>query len=397
MRSDRVDVMSRGSGRDGAGFSLVEMLLVIAVIALLIAMLMPALSGARQTAIRVKTQSMLADLSNAAQRFGNDNSGRNPGYFSEAQMGHSDNAAIGMTAMENAMLDLGGSRAVLARVSDDNAPSANPEAGIIEIGPSDDEEQQVVVNLNLIGAEGAYFVPEQEFFVPQVHDTQTAQQFGNPAGAGQELMPDVLDAWGNPILAWAQDPGAPTSLTLGGDADEVYTQIARVSSDGVGDPGDTTGPAWFYLQSNAAFLEADAFGSSGIDMSADPLTGRASTIGAGVADLERIRTLASVLASSSSYQLDPGVDGLENANFDEVFPSRSRGRFLVHSAGTDGIYLNSTDPGWAENARSSGGEYHIEFGNSYLDQNNVRYTDGNGAFTNIDLFDPFDDLMFGTK
>jgi prepilin-type N-terminal cleavage/methylation domain-containing protein len=389
-----------GSDRnqDRAGFSLVEMLLVIAVIALLIGMLMPALSGARQTAIRVKTQSMLADLSNAAQRFGNDNSGRNPGYFSEALMGHSDNNAIGMSAMENAMLDLGGSRAVLARADDPNAPAANPEAGIIIVGPSDQEENQVVVNLNLIGAEGAYYTPEQKFFLPQLHDnTVNAQQRGSAAGTGQALMPDVLDAWGNPLLAWSQDPGAPTSLQLTNDADEVYTQIARVSSDGVGDLGDTTGPAWFYLDSNSAFLEAPSFGSSGIDMSADPLTGRASTIGAGVADLERLRTLASLLASSNSYQLDPSVDGLENANFEEVYPSRARGRFLVHSAGTDGIYLNSTDPGWAENGHSDGTEYHIDFGNTYFDQNNVRYTDDNGAFTNIDLFEPFDDLMFGTK
>ncbi len=397
MRSDRVDVMSRGSGRDGAGFSLVEMLLVIAVIALLIAMLMPALSGARQTAIRVKSQSMMADLSNAAQRFGNDNNGRNPGYFSETLMGHSDNNAIGMSAMENAMLELGGTRAVLGSAMDDNMPGVNPEAGIIQIGPSADEENQVIVNLNLIGAEGAYYVPEQQFFRPLIHDgTGNAQQNGSPSDESQELMPDVLDAWGNPMLVWSQDPGAPSSLLLSSDADEVYTQIARVSSDGDGNPGDTTGPAWFYLESNSAFLEAPAFGSAGIDMSADPTTGSASVIGAAVADLDRIRTLASVLASSNSYQLDPGVDGLVNANYEEVFPSRARGRFLVQSAGTDGIYMSSTDPGWSENANTSSA-YHIDFGNSYMDQNNVRYTDVNGAFTNIDLFEPFDDLMFGTK
>ncbi len=398
MRSDHVDGMSRGSSRVGAGFSLVEMLLVIAVIALLIAMLMPALSGARQTAIRVKTQAMMADLSNAAQRFGNDNNGRNPGYFSETLMGHSDNNAIGMSAMENAMLELGGTRAVLTRADDPNAPGANPEAGIIVIGPSSDPANQVVVNLNLIGAEGAYFTPEQQFFVPQVHDgSNSAQQSGNPTGEGQEFMPDVLDAWGNPLLVWSQDPGAPSSLLLSNDADEVYTQIARVSSDGDGNPGDTTGPAWFYLESNSAFLEAPAFGSAGIDMSADPTTGSASVIGAAVADLERIRTLASLLASSNSYQLDPSVNGLSNAEFEEVFPSRARGRFLVQSAGSDGIYLNSTDPGWAENAHTDGGEYHIDFGNSFFDQGNIRYTDQNGAFTNIDLFEPFDDLIFGTK
>jgi hypothetical protein len=133
-------------------------------------------------------------------------------------------------------------------------------------------------------------------------------------------------------------------------------------------------------------------------MSGDPSRGSASALGTGVSDFDRIRTLASVLASSNSYQLDPSVDGLADATFEDVFPSRARGRFLVQSAGSDGIYLNTADPGWAENSISDGmSEFYIEFGNSYIDQAGNRYTDENGAFTNIDLFEPFDDLLFGTK
>ena len=404
MSRNQMIARSRGMNRVVAcGFSLVEMLLVIAVIALLIAMLMPALAGARDSALRVKTQSMMADLTNAAQRFGNDNAGRNPGYFSESLMGHRDNEGIGMSAMENAMLELGGSAAILGRRGEEGVPTADPDLGIIELTPSMNADVlPVVVNINLIGAEGAYYSPDLKFWKAQVHEggNNAAGQSGTPVGEGQELMPDLLDAWGNPLLAWAKDPAAPSSILATGDPDEVYTQIARLNSDGIGGLGDATGPAWFYLASNAAFLEAPAFGDSGIDMAGDPAGGRASTLGSGVlSDMDRLRTLGSILASSSSFQLDPNVDGLEDATYNQVFPTHARGRFIVHSAGSDGVFLNHQDDGWKENGHSNygSGEFYLDFGNSYFSHGDVRYTDDSGAFINIDLIDPFDDLMFGAK
>ncbi|MEQ9205938.1 MAG: prepilin-type N-terminal cleavage/methylation domain-containing protein [Phycisphaerales bacterium] len=403
MSRNQIIARSRGMNRVVAcGFSLVEMLLVIAVIALLIAMLMPALAGARDSALRVKTQSMMADLTNAAQRFGNDNAGRNPGYFSESVMGSSDNQAVGMSAMENAMLELGGSAAILGSADDPDVAATDPELGIIEIAPSADPAVvPVVVNINLIGAEGAYYTPELKFWKAQVHDPAVAAgQAGTPAGEGQEFMPDLLDAWGNPMLAWAKDPAAPGSVLATSDPNEVYTQIARLNSDGPGDLGDPTGPAWFYLASNAAFLEAPGFGDAGINMAGNPANGRASTLGSGVTNVnERLQTLGSVLASSSSFQLDPNVDGLEDADADQVFPTHARGRFIVHSAGSDGVFLNHLDEGWKENGHTNygGGSYYMDFGNSYFSHGNERYTDDNGAFTNIDLMDPFDDLLFGAK
>ena len=384
------------------GFSLVEMLLVIAVIALLIGMLLPALAGARDSALRVSTQSMMADLTNAAQRFGNDNAGRNPGYFSEADMGHGENLNIGMSAMENAMIDLGGTAVVLGEEEDPVAQALiDVDRRVISIGPREDVDaaSRVVVNLNAIGAEGAYFVPDQGLWKAQVQDgTAAAGQAGNPIGVGQELMPDLVDAWGNPVLVWAQDPSARGSIIPSGNADEVYAQFARVRSNGPGAPGGFAGPAWFYLNSNAAFLEAPSYGDSGIDMGADPRTGSASVLGSGVGNnRERLRTLATMLASPSSFQLDPGVDGLDSATFDQVFPSAPRGRFIVHSAGSDGVIMGSNDDGWKTSAHTDGGEFHIDFGNNYISQGGDRLTDDNGAFTNIDMVDSFDDLLIGGK
>lgn len=395
-----------GEGRRD-GFSLVEMLLVIGVIGLMIALLLPALAGARQSAMKVSTQSMMADLTSAAQRFGNDNSGRNPGYFSEALMGHSNNLDVGMSAMENAMLDLGGSAAVLARADDENAPDVNPEEGIIEIGPSEEMEDRVIVNINLIGSTGAYYTPDAKSFVAAAHGDDG--QAGRPGGealsdgieslsVGQVLMPDLVDAWGNPMLAWSQDQSARGSILVspGAAGDGVYRQFVRVNSDGSGGEDSDAGPAWFYLVSNAAFLEATEFGGGGVNMAGDPNGGSTSVIGGGVNDIDRIRTLATVLASPSSFLLDPSVDGLGDAEFTQVFPSTPRGRFMVQSAGSDGIFLSNTSDGWASSGNTLGG-FSLDFGNNYISQNDARITDDNDAFTNIDLFESFDDLLTGTK
>ncbi|MBO6513936.1 MAG: prepilin-type N-terminal cleavage/methylation domain-containing protein [Phycisphaerales bacterium] len=393
----RVEMSVAGFRR--TAFSLVEMLLVIAVIGVLVALLLPALSGARDTGLKVSSQSLMADLATAAQRFGNDNAGRNPGFFSEAEMGHSDNQDIGMSAAENVMLELGGSAAILGLESDPAVASLiDEDAGIIAIGPKNDtmETPRVVVNVNLIGSDGGYFTPEQKFFQVQPHGADGDGQAGSAAGEGQELMPDIVDAWGNPLLIWAQDESARGSILATSDGDEVYTQFVRVSSDGNGELGDTEGPAWFYLASNHAFLNASEFGSQGINMGGDPTTGRASVLGDSVDDMDRIYTLAAMLASPGSYQLDPAETDLSGTTFDRVFPTRPRGRFIVHSAGIDNVYMSGTDTGWLSNADIQS-DYRLEFGTNYISRGGARLTDDAGAFTNEDMMDDFDDLIVGSK
>src|SRR3954447_22759717 len=62
-------------GRDGAAFTLVELLVVIGVIAVLIAMLLPALNGARQRAMATACLSNLRQLSQAFVTYNVDNKG----------------------------------------------------------------------------------------------------------------------------------------------------------------------------------------------------------------------------------------------------------------------------------------------------------------------------------
>lgn len=68
--------------RTAQGFTLVELLVVIGIIAVLIALLMPALTGARSQAMTIRCASNLHDVGRAMQNYANDFKGKIPrGYY----------------------------------------------------------------------------------------------------------------------------------------------------------------------------------------------------------------------------------------------------------------------------------------------------------------------------
>jgi prepilin-type N-terminal cleavage/methylation domain-containing protein len=265
-------------------FTLIELLVVIAIIALLISILLPALGAARKAARKTATQAIMNDLNNGAQSFANDNSSRMPGYFTESQMGSQENGdTIGMSAMENIMLDLAGEGAILGSEADYSS-DIDEDEGVVSIGPMSDTVQRVVVNTKLLGSNSAaYFVPDAKYFVTMEHDG-TSQYGSTPGGSFQELMPDIVDAFGTPLLAWVKDETSRASIDPTQSPDDVYKQFVNTDFDDA--------PAWFYLASNAAFLKATSVGDGGYNMTADPTLGNSSAVGgsATVTDEDKIKT-----------------------------------------------------------------------------------------------------------
>lgn len=367
--------------RRAPGFTLIELLVVVAIIVVLIAILVPAIGGVRRAARVAATQALMNDFSTAAVRFGNDNNDRMPGYFSEQDMGSEDNQDRGFTPAENAMLDLAGQNAVFG--VGPSRPAGAPQSAV-QIGPIDDTDRLVWVDPNLIGTgTGGYFSPSGENFVEMTMG-QNAQQYTTVQN--QPSIPDLVDAFGNPLAVWVQDTGARGSINPDSGT-SPFDQFAAIDSDD---------QAWFYLASNAGLLRATSMGQSGLNQAGDRTAGETSAIGDGngIEDIDRITTLAAILGSPSSPLVAQG-DSLQNASFDNIYPSRPRGRFMVHSAGPNGLFVGTRERGWGANARTSGSEFRLYYGSSFKNADGDRYQADDGGFTSIDLVEEFDDLLVG--
>jgi prepilin-type N-terminal cleavage/methylation domain-containing protein len=352
-------------------FTLIELMVVLLIIAVIIAIVLPALGGIRSKARATTTQQQLVGITTAAGVFFNDNR-RQPGHFTARDMGHSDNALRGLSAMQNVMFDLAG-----GIVAEGNVPQ--PMTGDIQVGPGTAPAQMVWVRPDLLGTASAgsksYYTPDAKHWVAQ----DSAGQMAGAPEHGQ--LPSVVDDFRNPILAWVQDETAVGQVTQA--TDFAKAQIAN----------NNDRSARFYWQSNSAFLGATALGARATDQTGAD----GSIIGANgsSAPTNAAESLCGLLGSPAYPYRDPAGGSTAPA-----IPLAPRGAFMVHSAGPDGIFMGRKDRGAKQFDLATAPyiNYQINFVNKANGNETTAadiYTDKDGKREIIDIVKRFDDILEG--
>ena len=360
------------------GFSLVELLTVIAIIALLIAILLPALGAVRASGRQASTTALLANLNQAAGQFELDTR-RQPGYFAASEIGSIENfnagAGPGLTYMENALLDLAGSDAISVDQPADTA-------GWLRVNPTSDTDREIWVKPDLIGAsESAYFLPSAENLTTYEADQQPAALNNQTTGAGAG-MPDLIDPFGQPILAWIQDTSAPKNIRESHDFATLNVEDNQ---------------SMFYWAANGSILSSEQLGEKGLNMTTSPVAGQiGSLIGQGAYNLgeEAIEGIMGALLGHPGY---PDDALLATNNYTDIFPTRPRGAFIAHSAGADGIFLGAADNRFGRVISTDmvgGGNFNVTYGvNFFKNASGDRRTGDNNQPETIDFLDAFDDIV----
>ncbi|HYF15861.1 MAG TPA: type II secretion system protein [Phycisphaerales bacterium] len=341
------------------GFTLIELLVAIFIIAVLVALVVPALSQVRNAARKTETTQFMNGLGQAIATFNLENK-RPPGYFSAADMGSTENATRGFSNMQNMMLELAGGV--------DTA--ASPP---LTVGPTNSET--VGVDIAKIGLTSAgsknYFTPQSKNYRKQ-NGQESGQRLGwNGGGNDNVELPELEDAFGAPILAWVIDHTAAQPVNA----------VADFAAEAT--PAGNTARPRFTWNGNAAFLSTDILvGKKRVaqtNQTGEPATAR-SLLGQHRPAAERAETMTGFLGG-------PGSPKDLSLDTDEILPTGARGSVVLHSAGKDGVFLNRSDRGGA-----LAGSGPLHYGLWFKDLANNAWTDENGRSSTTDLLDRFDDI-----
>ncbi len=306
------------------GFTLLELLVVISIIALLIAILFPVLGGARSAARKTSTEALMRDVMTAVENF-RIQKGRLPGVFSQRELASMANQFPGFTPMENALLDLAGGVVDPSEITGSPNPASldNP---YIRVGPTTTVADQVLVDTLRIGdpTGPGYLQFKAENLFP-IQGQATNQDIPDADGVTvAKGMPDIIDAFGQPLMLWVEDGGAPEKVT------EVE-DFARVEYA-------TSLRARFYVNANRGYLDATKLGEDQINQLCqsslggavdDPLTVDDCMLDAAA----RVANLTAVLGSPA-FPVQPAI-----ASETPSLPAQPRGKTVLISAGKDRAFF----------------------------------------------------------
>lgn len=363
---------------EGRGFTLVELLTVIAIIAVLLAILLPTLGAVRTAARKASTQSLMREVRTAIDVFQTDHQ-RLPGRFSAQEMGATPNLAQsdggsnhGFTAMENALLEL--SVGELRDTNDDPEPSE--DNNIIDVGPVVQNDKVRLDMLSVGAGDGPGYLSLSQEHLRPIRGQATNDD--RVVGGDQRIigMPDVIDYFGQPVMLWSRNQTAslPPDAIVPQDEDVGF---AALSTD--------DGAASFYWSSNAGYLSAGdpeavsgenrqiGLGRERINQFEESVLGADNDEASDQATGEqRVFSLMGVLGSPAfSTQPDMG-------NPQGVLPAAARGDAVILSAGADQIYFKKRGEG---SGAAVGYKPRLESGDAAM---------------NFPAVDDFDDLLDAT-
>lgn len=344
---------SRETAIARAGFSLVELLVVIFIVILLVSILIPALGSVRKSAKKTETEALIATVASAVKAYALDNR-RSPGYFTPSEMGSDVNATQRtFSGMQNVMLSLAGG-------------VRQGSAGAFKIGPGVTPQTQADVDPSAIGVASA---GENIYFQPQAKNFRVLEKEQRFQGSNSEnwRMPELLDAFGAPILAWSQDDSARQPI-------DGFDDFAR---------RDSGERSRFYWGSNAAFLGDDNNLRLGNRLIGQGTQGRESLLYGSETDEVLATNLTALLGS-------PSAPNNVAQPRDRILPTAARGTVVLHGAGEDGIFLSR---GWRSAGKYVQDGNLLYFGSNFKDATNNAWTDRDGKATSLDVIAETDDIV----